>query len=251
MKKSHILMYIVIILIIFILCIKRYENNKSIETLGKIEENKENTISTQNEIINEQIDIDNHINQWELLLVNSENKIPEDYNIELEKVEANQYVDKRIDKDLRNMLNDARKVGLDPIICSSYRTIEKQTELYNKKVKEYIKRGYGNKKAKEIAAKWVAIPGTSEHQTGLAVDIVSKKYQILNERQADTETQQWLMENCYDYGFILRYPKEKNNITKITYEPWHYRYVGRENAKKIKENNLCLEEYIQYLKNGR
>lgn len=242
------MIYIIIILIVFILRIKLYENNKIIESLGKIEEN---TISTQNEIINEQVDIDKHINQWKLLLVNSENKIPEDYNIELEKIETNQYVDIRIAKNLRNMLNDARKLGLDPIICSSYRTMEKQTELYNKKVKEYIKRGYGNKKAKQIAAKWVAIPGNSEHQTGLAVDIVSKKYQILNERQADTETQQWLMENCYDYGFILRYPKEKNNITKITYEPWHYRYVGRENAKKIKENNLCLEEYIQYLKNGR
>lgn len=132
-------MYIVIILIIFILCIKCYEKNKSIETLEKIEENKENTISTQNEIINEQIDIDNYINQWELLLVNSENKIPEDYNIELEKIEANQYVDTRIAKDLRNMLNDARKVGLDPIICSSYRTIEKQTELYNKKSKRIYK----------------------------------------------------------------------------------------------------------------
>lgn len=242
------MIYIIIILIVFILRIKLYENNKIIESLGKIEEN---TISTQNEIINEQVDIDKHINQWKLLLVNSENKISEDYNIELEKIETNQYVDIRIAKNLRNMLNDARKLGLDPIICSSYRTMEKQTELYNKKVKEYIKRGYGNKKAKQIAAKWVAIPGNSEHQTGLAVDIVSKKYQILNERQADTETQQWLMENCYDYGFILRYPKEKNNITKITYEPWHYRYVGRENAKKIKENNLCLEEYIQYLKNGR
>lgn len=248
MKKSHILIYIIIILIVFILCIKLYENNKSIESLGKIEEN---TISTQNEIINEQVNIDKRINQWELLLVNSENKISEDYNIELEKIETNQYVDIRIAKNLRNMLNDARKLGLDPIICSSYRTMEKQTELYNKKVKEYIKRGYGNKKAKEIAAKWVAMPGTSEHQTGLAVDIVSKKYQILNEKQADTKTQQWLMENCYNYGFILRYPREKNNITKITYEPWHYRYVGIENAKEIKEKNLCLEEYIQYLKNGR
>lgn len=248
MKKSHILIYIIIILIVFILCIKLYENNKSIESLGKIEEK---TISTQNEIINEQVNIDKRINQWELLLVNSENKISEDYNIELEKIETNQYVDIRIAKNLRNMLNDARKLGLDPIICSSYRTMEKQTELYNKKVKEYIKRGYGNKKAKEIAAKWVAMPGTSEHQTGLAVDIVSKKYQILNEKQADTKTQQWLMENCYNYGFILRYPREKNNITKITYEPWHYRYVGIENAKEIKEKNLCLEEYIQYLKNGR
>lgn len=242
------MIYIIIILIVFILRIKLYENNKIIESLGKIEEN---TISTQNEIINEQVDIDKHINQWKLLLVNSENKISEDYNIELEKIETNQYVDIRIAKNLRNMLNAARKLGLDPIICSSYITMEKQIELYNKKVKEYIKRGYGNKKAKEIAAKWVAMPGTSEHQTGLAVDIVSKKYQILNEKQADTKTQQWLMENCYNYGFILRYPREKNNITKITYEPWHYRYVGIENAKEIKEKNLCLEEYIQYLKNGR
>ncbi len=170
------MIYIIIILIVFILRIKLYENNKIIESLGKIEEN---TISTQNEIINEQVDIDKHINQWKLLLVNSENKISEDYNIELEKIETNQYVDIRIAKNLRNMLNAARKLGLDPIICSSYITMEKQIELYDKKVKEYIKRGYGNKKAKEIAAKWVAMPETSEHQTGLAVDIVSKKYDLL------------------------------------------------------------------------
>lgn len=108
------MIYIIIILIVFILRIKLYENNKSIESLGKIEEN---TIATQSEIINEQVDIDKHINQWKLLLVNSENKISEDYNIELEKIETNQYVDIRIAKNLRNMLNAARKLGLDPIIC--------------------------------------------------------------------------------------------------------------------------------------
>ena len=157
-------------------------------------------------------------------------------------------VDKRIAENLKNMLQDARKQGLDPIICSSYRTNSKQVQLYNNKVREYKRQGYNSQKAEELASFWVAIPGTGEHETGLAVDIVSRKYQILDEEQEETKEQEWLIENSYKYGFILRYPTEKKALTMINYEPWHYRYVGIENAKYIKENDMCLEEYINYLK---
>ena len=167
---------------------------------------------------------------------------------DLKEVEYGHSVDERIAEALTNMLNDARKQGLSPVICSSYRTQQKQERLYNDKVNEYIWSGNSKETAKDLASYWVAIPGTGEHQTGLAVDIVSSKYQILDEKQEQTKEQQWLIENSYKYGFILRYPTEKKQITMINYEPWHYRYVGVENALYIKENNICLEEYIEYLK---
>ena len=104
--------------------------------------------------------------------------------------------------------------------------------------------GYSREEAETEAGIWIAPPGTSEHQTGLAADIVSLDYQMLDEEQENTPEQKWLMENSYKYGFILRYPRDKTEITKIGYEPWHYRYVGVEAAKEIFENLLCLEEYL-------
>ena len=212
------------------------ENKNSIEALYQVQ--------NQNEEEDPKL---GKISDWELILVNQDNKIPEDYKTKLKEVEKNYEVDERIAENLGNMLNDARKDGLNPIICSAYRSREYQIELYNKKVKEYKRQGYNQKTAEEKASTWVAIPGTGEHETGLSVDIVSENYQILDEEQEKTKEQKWLIENCYKYGFILRYPTEKKEITKINYEPWHYRYVGIENAEFIKEKDMCLEEYIDYL----
>lgn len=145
-------------------------------------------------------------------------------------------------------MDDARAEGLSPVICSSYRTQEKQEILYNSQINKYLDLGYSFKDAKTEAGKWVAIPGTSEHQTGLAVDIVAESYQILDQEQENTAEQQWLMENSYKYGFILRYPDDKSEITGIYYEPWHYRYVGKKAAKEIYENKICFEEYLDSLK---
>ena len=99
--------------------------------------------------------------------------------------------------------------------------------------------------ARKKAATIVAVPGTSEHQLGWAVDIVDKSYQVLNEKQATMPAQKWLMEHSWEYGFILRYPVDKSGVTGIIYEPWHYRYVGRDNAKAIYDSGLCLEEYLE------
>lgn len=104
--------------------------------------------------------------------------------------------------------------------------------------------GYTRDMAESYASMWVAIPGTSEHHTGLAFDIVASDYVVLDSSQATTRVQQWLMENCHNYGFILRYPEDKVNITGINYEPWHYRYVGVEAATYIMEHGICLEEYL-------
>lgn len=185
------------------------------------------------------------INEWSMVLVNPWNKLPDDFSVMLTELDNGHAVDSRIYNDLQEMLNDARSEGLEPLICSSYRSYELQDRLFRNKVDFYLSEGYDSYNAEREAAKWVAFPGTSEHQTGLAVDIVSIHYQLLDENQEDTPEQKWLMENSYKYGFILRYPTDKSHITGINYEPWHYRYVGKEVAKEIYEQGLCLEEYLE------
>ena len=182
---------------------------------------------------------------WMLRLVNASHPLDREYRPELEEIENNYYFDARAVQELRKMLSDGRKEGLDFWICSAYRTIEKQTELYENKVRRLEAEGMSHEKALERAAAEVTRPGTSEHHLGLAADIVARSYQILDEKQEETPEQQWLMKNCWKYGFILRYPTEKTEETGIIYEPWHYRYVGKEAAKEIWEKGICLEEYLE------
>lgn len=180
-----------------------------------------------------------------LTLVNFENTIPKDWKVDLVQLNNGQSVNRRIYDDLIAMLQAAKSEGLNPLICSSYRTNEKQEQLYQNKVSEYLSQGYSKVEASDKAAFWVARPGTSEHQLGLAVDIVSTKNQRLDRSQENTVEQQWLIQNSWKYGFVLRYPTNKNSITGVGYEPWHYRYVGKEHAKKINELGVCLEEYVK------
>ena len=116
--------------------------------------------------------------------------------------------------------------------------------MFQNKVDRLIAQGCSTKDAATEAAKTVAFPGTSEHQLGLAVDIVDINNQLLDESQEDTAVQKWLMEHCWEYGFILRYPNGTSEITGIIYEPWHYRYVGKDAAKEIRDLGVCLEEYL-------
>lgn len=181
------------------------------------------------------------------LLVNGQNPLPESYQVELVTLENGMKAAKCIQEDLKAMLADCRKAGLRPMICSAYRTQATQTRLHNNKIARLWAAGYSLEAAKQEAARWVAVPGTSEHQTGLALDLVSARYTNLDQKQAETAEQKWLMEHCWEYGFILRYPVDKGDITGIGYEPWHYRYVGREHAAAIHETGLCLEEYLALL----
>jgi D-alanyl-D-alanine carboxypeptidase len=181
---------------------------------------------------------------WQLLLVNPWNEMPEDYEVTLKALPDGQKVDERAYDDLNAMLEACRDAGLRPKICSSYRTQAKQTYLYNNKITRLRNAGYSKAAALEEAGRWVARPGTSEHQLGLALDIVSSSYQALTKKQEKTAEQKWLMEHCWEYGFILRYPSDKSEITGIGYEPWHYRYVGREVALDVRESGLCFEEYL-------
>lgn len=183
---------------------------------------------------------------WKLILVNGDHPLPEDFRVpEFTQLVNGHSIDKRAYPALQRMMDACRAAGLQPTICSSYRTQEKQEELFERKVQSYLPTAASREEAEEQAAVWVARPGTSEHQAGLAVDIVDKSYQLLDEGQEDTAVQRWLMAHCAEFGFILRYPTEKSALTGVGYEPWHYRYVGEEAAGEIMSRGLCLEEYLE------
>lgn len=182
---------------------------------------------------------------WKTRLVNYDHKLDRDYRPKLKKIDKNHMVDERVYIDLMKMMEDAEKEGLNLIICSSYRDYDRQEALHENKIKRCMEDGLSKDEAIKEARLWVAEAGSSEHQLGLALDIVSKDYQELDEKQEDTEEQKWLMKNSYMYGFILRYPNDKSRITKIGYEPWHYRYVGRDLASYLTKNKLTLEEYME------
>lgn len=181
---------------------------------------------------------------WNMVLVNWQNEMQEGYEPELAELQKNYYVDERILDAAKQMLADAQKEGLHVILCSAYRSVERQESLFNESMKEKIKDGMSYVEAYQETAKSIAVPGTSEHALGLALDLISNQYDELDEGQEDTKEAKWLAENCYKYGFILRYPPEKTAITGIIYEPWHYRYVGVEDATKITELGITLEEYL-------
>ena len=182
---------------------------------------------------------------WNLILVNPWNSLPADYTLSLTELKNGLSVDSRCYPDLQAMMDACRADGLSPVICSAYRTQEYQEKLFQNKVSRLIAQGYSEADATVEAGKSVAVPGTSEHQLGLAVDIVDINNQHLDESQESTAVQKWLMEHCWEYGFILRYPNEKSEITGIIYEPWHYRYVGHEDAEQIHSLGVCLEEYLE------
>lgn len=181
-----------------------------------------------------------------LILVNPWNEVPQGYTVQLDTVEG-YLVDRRCARALTEMLADCRAAGYEPVICSAYRTQEYQEMLYRNKILRLLAEGVPNADAPTIAAKSVALPGTSEHQLGLALDLISETYTNLDQWQERTEVQQWLMQNCWRYGFILRYPNGTSETTGIIYEPWHYRYVGTVTAKAVTDSGLVFEEYLKTL----
>ena len=179
-----------------------------------------------------------------IVLVNPWNYIPEDYEVALKSWEGICYIAEECYAPLQQFLEACAAAGHKPALVSAYRTTENQEWLYENRIQRWMQQGYDREEATRLAGKSVAIPGTSEHQLGLAVDIVDDKYKNLDKEQEDTATQQWLMAHCWEYGFILRYPSDASEITGIIYEPWHYRYVGTEIALEMKELGITLEEYL-------
>lgn len=185
---------------------------------------------------------------WSLILVNRAHPLPESFKVDLTEIKGSTYdFDSRAVSSLQDMLAAAKKDGMKLEVISAYRSVSRQKTLYSQKVAEYVKLGYSQKDAEAEAARWVAVPSTSEHHTGLATDIVGvewyQKHGDLDDIFDQTKEFDWLINHCTEYGFVLRYPEDKQDITGITYEPWHYRYVGRKTAEYMTINNLCLEEY--------
>ena len=175
---------------------------------------------------------------WKLLLVNKDHPLPEGFTVELKELRNGHRVDARIYPELQQMFDDARAAGIYPFVNESFRSAERQQQIMDKYIANYEAQGMSHEAAVEKALTVVAVPGTSEHQLGLALDLIA-------EYDGDsTATWNWLRENCQRYGFILRYPAEKEAITGISYEPWHFRYVGTAAATEIMERGLCLEEYL-------
>lgn len=191
-------------------------------------------------------DLDNHVfeaSDWRLILINKQHPIPDDYSFTLGKLSGYMQCDERIIDDLLLMLKDAAKEGVSLVICSPYRDLSKQESLFDRKINMYMSNGYSYMDAYKIASQAVTVPGASEHQVGLAIDIITKNYTVLDEGFENTDAGIWLKEHCQEYGFILRYPRDKEYITSIEYEPWHFRYVGREAANVIMNEGICLEEF--------
>lgn len=183
---------------------------------------------------------------WKLVLINKQNSIPEDYEVSLGSIKTmkgERQCDSRIIDELLEMISDAKKDNITLAICSPYRDMQYQEKLFQRKIVRYMQSGMSYLDAFQKAGETVTVPGASEHQIGLALDIVSSTYTSLDEGFGETAAGKWLEENSYRYGFILRYPQNKEYVTGIAYEPWHYRYVGVEAATYIMKNQITLEEF--------
>lgn len=181
---------------------------------------------------------------WCLILTNAEYPVPEEYTVELKEIPGTeQSVDARIYEPLMNMMEAMESEGLAPVVCSGYRTLDKQEKLFNRKVSAFVKQGYSKEDARAQARQILSIPGSGEHCLGLAVDFCTKTYHQLEQEFEKTPEGAWLREHAQDYGFILRYEQGKEEITGIEYEPWHFRYVGVKAARYMKEHGQSLEEF--------
>ncbi|MBE5881752.1 MAG: D-alanyl-D-alanine carboxypeptidase family protein [Lachnospiraceae bacterium] len=186
-------------------------------------------------------------NDWKIMLINKQHPIPDDYEFTLAVIKGSMKCDERIIPELQQMMQAAQNDGVSLVIRSPYRDYERQIYLFNRKIKNYMKSKMSYLESYRTTAQAVTVPGASEHQVGLALDITSDTYTTLTEGFADTEAGEWLENHSYEYGFILRYPDGKEDITGISFEPWHFRYVGKNAAKYMYDHELTLEEFVAQL----
>ena len=259
-KKVFMVIVIPILIIMFI----NNKKDKNIEVSGKgtdikesqstIETNNTNNINMPTQTTNTSTNSTQTTNKveitdWRLRLANYDNLLPEDFEVELTNIDNSKdpkQFDARAVKYLRDMINAMKKDGNTKIWCqSTYRSVKRQKELYDASVQKYLKQGKKQEEADKLTLEYINKPGGSDHNLGLAVD-----FNYVDNSFAKTSEYKWLLKNAENYGFILRYPEDKEDKTKIAYESWHWRYVGEENAKRMNELNMCLEEYVEYLQNG-
>lgn len=228
------------------------------ELLGEVLESDQISIS---EILNAQDDDDESIEQedgeeslsgsvqfsaddWNLMLVNKQHPIPDNYTFATAQISSGgKLCDERILSPLKQMVEAAARDGVSLVVCSPYRSNNRQEMLFARKVDYYLEQGYDYMESYTLASQAVTIPGSSEHEIGLALDIITDGYCSLDEGFGDTPAGRWLAQNSYKYGFVVRYLKGKEEITGIEYEPWHIRYVGVAAATVMYEEDICLEEF--------
>ena len=247
-KKKVVLVAAIFVLLIMLIS-KAFKGDETVETSS--DENDKQLIAENETTIDNQIEeqpeekAQKEITDWRLTLANYENILPEDFEVEVVEIADDRHFDARAIEDLKKMMNAMGKAGISNVwIQSAYRSVERQKELYDNSVQKYLKQGKTQEEAERLTEEYINKPGASDHNLGLAVD-----FNNVDNKFEDLKAFKWLKENAENYGFILRYPKDKEDITKISYESWHWRYVGEEHAKKMNELNMCLEEYIEYLQN--
>ncbi len=243
-KKLRLLLVVIFIVILLLVMgkIKTKRQEYFTPENEELSENHENEIPTENSVVTEEKE-PNKITDWRLILVNHEHTLPEDFNPELASIDKIRKFDSRAIDELKQMMNQMKKDGITNVwVQSAYRSVDKQENVFERRVKEYMGQGKTREEAEKLVLQTINKPGTSEHNLGLAVDFNYVDYDF-----DETAGFKWLKENAESYGFVLRYAKEKETITKVDYEPWHWRYVGKEHAIKMNELDMCLEEYVKHL----
>ena len=245
-----ILLFILVGIPLFILqnkLIKTSSEENVIANAGETDSNSSNNNTSNSTETNNPTDNTSNTTQvddWRIRLANYDNLLPEDFEVDLANIDETRQFDARAIDYLTDMLNDMRKDGIVNIwVQSAYRSVARQKELYDNKMNEYLEEGKTQEEAQKLTEEYINKPGSSDHNLGLAVD-----FNYVDNSFTKTDAYKWLLKNAENYGFILRYPKDKEDITKIEYESWHWRYVGEEHAKKMNELDMCLEEYVDYLK---
>ena len=249
MRGIKYLLIITVLIIALAFIMTRLVFKKVDEDTGSASETAAATETTPAET--EPEEDENIDNKWAMFLVNKKNPLPQNYDnmIETEVVFESwrEYLlDVRAADYIKRMISDAAGDGVDLLVVSAYRTIEYQQQNFDNSVQDRVDRGMSYDDAYADTLAEVALPGESEHNAGLALDIMCEENQNMDDDSFEnTEAFAWLDQHAHEYGFILRYPKGKQDITGIIYEPWHYRFVGLYYAKEIKESGLCLEEYYE------
>lgn len=258
LNKKKVIAVIGLFILIVLLIRKGTKHNKTVETTAKtnsVIESVNNSTKTKTEEIQTNTIENNQtenkpmettkkkIDDWRLALANYENLLPENFTVKVSNIDNTRQFDSRAIGELNDMMNAMKKDGVTNVwVQSAYRSVARQKELYDNSVKKYLQQGKTQEEAEKLTDEYINKPGSSDHNLGLAVDFnyVDNKFEKLDGFK-------WLKKNAENYGFVLRYPKDKEDITKIAYESWHWRYVGVEHAKKMNDLNMCLEEYIEYL----
>lgn len=234
------------------LAIEDYQNDTSDSSESEQPEltPEEEEAAAREELISQLPDVST--DDWNLILVNNETPIDPSIEIPFTVLSNGLMVDERMAEEYEAWINAAAEAGHNIVLVSSYRSVDLQTKNYNDRISSYMEDGYSEEEAVTMTEEYIAVPGGSEHHTGLALDLLDEEWLSTGQglvAEYDTqESQQWLAENAAEYGFILRFPEGKEEETGIAYESWHFRYVGRENAEFMQKNDLVLEEYIELLK---